>query len=175
MSTTLPAADPELDDLHDGKPHPGRRMMEEEFVEWCDDKTFAEWVDGEVIIMSPVSGRHNKLGVFLTKLIGLFVEFNPIGELFVEPFQFRLPGARRRRSPDLFVVGTERLSETPVNVFEGAPDFVIEIVSPKSVDRDWNEKFAEYEAAGVREYWIDRKSTRLNSSHIQKSRMPSSA
>lgn len=154
MSTTLPATISELDDLHDGKPHPGRRMTEEEFEEWCDDKTFAEWIDGEVIIMSPVSDRHNLLSVFLTKLLGMFVEVKPIGELFTEPFHFRLPGKRRRRSPDLFVVATERLPKEPFNVFNGAPDFIIEIVSPKSVDRDWNEKFAEYEAAGVREYWI---------------------
>ncbi|HEV2292563.1 MAG TPA: hypothetical protein VGR35_01830 [Tepidisphaeraceae bacterium] len=52
--TTIERAS-EREEVSDGKPHPGRRMTEEEFVEWCDDKTHAEWVDGEVIVMSPVS------------------------------------------------------------------------------------------------------------------------
>ncbi|MDB5391578.1 MAG: hypothetical protein JWM11_7224 [Planctomycetaceae bacterium] len=37
---------------------------------------------------------------------------------------------------------------------EGSPDLAIEIVSPDSIARDWREKFLEYEAAGVKEYWI---------------------
>jgi Uma2 family endonuclease len=37
---------------------------------------------------------------------------------------------------------------------EGAPDLIMEIVSKDSVARDWREKYLEYEAAGVREYWI---------------------
>ena len=43
----------------DGKPHPGRRMTEQEFAEWVDAKTRAEWVDGEVIIMPPDSDEHD--------------------------------------------------------------------------------------------------------------------
>jgi Uma2 family endonuclease len=38
--------------------------------------------------------------------------------------------------------------------FEGAPDLVMEIVSPDSVTRDWRDKYRDYEAAGVREYWV---------------------
>jgi Uma2 family endonuclease len=37
---------------------------------------------------------------------------------------------------------------------EGAPDLIIEIVSPESEARDWREKYLEYQAAGVREYWV---------------------
>jgi Uma2 family endonuclease len=37
---------------------------------------------------------------------------------------------------------------------EGPPDLAIEIVSPDSEARDWREKYQEYEAAGVREYWV---------------------
>ena len=38
--------------------------------------------------------------------------------------------------------------------FEGAADLVIEIISPESITRDTQDKFEEYEAAGVKEYWI---------------------
>ncbi len=37
---------------------------------------------------------------------------------------------------------------------DGPPDLVIEIVSPDSVERDWRQKYADYEAAGITEYWI---------------------
>ena len=43
---------------------------------------------------------------------------------------------------------------TIAKVIEGAPDLIMEIVSPRSADRDRREKFTDYEAAGVREYWI---------------------
>jgi Uma2 family endonuclease len=45
---------------------------------------------------------------------------------------------------------------------EGPPDVVIEVVSPESRKRDWEEKFAEYAAVGVREYWVlDREQDRV--------------
>lgn len=40
----------QTEDAEDQKPHPGRRMTEEEFVAWCGPKTRAEWVDGEVTL-----------------------------------------------------------------------------------------------------------------------------
>jgi Uma2 family endonuclease len=41
--------------------HPGRRMTEEEFVTWCGADVKAEWVDGEVVVMSPASLPHVRL------------------------------------------------------------------------------------------------------------------
>ena len=56
--------------------------------------------------------------------------------------------------PDLLFVSNARSGQLRKNHLEGPPDMLVEIVSPESVDRDWNEKPAEYEAAGVPEYWI---------------------
>ena len=70
-------------------------------------------------------------------------------ELFV-----RFAGLRRRRVPDLFFIANDRLGLLQVNHFEGAPDLIIEVVSPESRSRDLRDKYADYEAAGVREYWI---------------------
>lgn len=47
----------------------GLRMTEDEFVDWCDSETWAEWVDGEVIVMSPVSIEHATLANFLNHLL----------------------------------------------------------------------------------------------------------
>src|SRR5205807_2577326 len=61
---------------------------------------------------------------------------------------------RRRRVPDLLFVEKSRLHLLQKNHLEGAPDAAFEIISPDSIARDWREKYADYQAAGVREYWI---------------------
>lgn len=59
-----------------------------------------------------------------------------------------------RRSPDIIFIEQARAGIIRENFIDGAPDLVVELVSPESAIRDWHEKFIEYEAAGVREYWI---------------------
>jgi Uma2 family endonuclease len=68
--------------------------------------------------------------------------------------QVRFASLRRRRVPDLLFVSTERMGILKATEVDGAPDLIIEIVSPDSPARDWREKYLEYEAVGVREYWV---------------------
>ncbi len=140
-------------DVSDLKSHPGRRMTEDEFVEWSGD-TWVEWVDGEVIVMSPVNIRHAILFSFVLPLIVAFAEQRDLGRVLSEPFQMRLGKQRRRRSPDVMFVAAARESAIQANQLEGPADLVVEIVSPDSLSRDWREKYLEYEAGGVREYWV---------------------
>src|SRR5207237_7386085 len=74
-------------------PIPPARMTFEEFLEWTDEDTFAEWVDGEVIILSPASKQHQSLNKFLTMILGAFIEARDLGELLFAPFlmKFRPP------------------------------------------------------------------------------------
>jgi len=131
-------------------PHP---MTEEEFETWCDEDVRAEYVDGEVIVHTPASTRHNDMMWFLGTLLNMFVTHHDLGRLLGPELQVRLrPGLRR--VPDLLFVAKARTDVIHENHIEGAPDLVIEIVSPDSVVRDWREKYFEYEAAGVREYWV---------------------
>ena len=58
------------------------------------------------------------------------------------------------REPDIFFVTMKILNESKEQFFEGAADLVIEVISPESVIRDTQDKFEEYETAGVKEYWI---------------------
>ena len=130
------------------------RMTEQEFIAWCDSDTWAEWVDGEVILMSPVNTEHDRICVFLISLISYFAGEHDLGDVLTEPVQVRFARQRRRRSPDIFFVTRERLDIIKLQHVEGAPDLIIEIVSPDSQNRDRRDKFNEYQAAGVREYWI---------------------
>lgn len=148
---------PDLDELLpllDGRVRPSLRMSEEEFEAWAMEDTRAEWVDGEVILMSPSSLLHTRLQVWLVHLLGEFLDRRPLGELLGPEFTVRFASQRRRRVPDILFLSTERASLLRPTYLEGAPDLAIEIVSPDSQSRDRREKYIEYEKAGVREYWI---------------------
>ncbi|HZT43005.1 MAG TPA: Uma2 family endonuclease [Chthonomonadaceae bacterium] len=126
----------------------------EEFLAAADEDRPAEWVRGKVVYMAPVSDEHNRVGFFLLRLIGDFVEDNQLGAVRYESFQMKtgpnLPG----REPDILFVANENLSRIKKNHLEGPADLVVEIVSPESRERDRVEKYREYEQGGVREYWL---------------------
>lgn len=145
---------PELKDREESAVSLPQRMTEQEFVDWCDDETWAEWIDGQVLVMSPVNFEHAKLTAFLIQLIGGFAQERDLGEVVSEPFQIRFVRLRRRRSPDVIFIARNRLPKPEDTHFEGAPDLIIEVVSWDSQNRDRRDKFIEYEAAGVREYWL---------------------
>ena len=131
------------------EPH---KMTYEEFLAWADEDTLAEWVDGEVVMYSPASRRHQEIGLFLGQVIGLHVEHSGAGRILVPPFQMKL--ARSGREPDLLFVAQEHLDRLKETYLDGPADLVVEIVSPESVGRDRGVKFYEYEQAGIPEYWL---------------------
>lgn len=144
----------DADEPGEGKPHPGRRMTEAEFADWIDDKTRAEWVDGEVIVMAAVSLDHDKGVSWARSLFEDFVEHNDLGTVHGPEVLIRLPRLRRRRLPDVAVVLKPRAAILRPTFIDGPPDLIVEVVSPDSVARDWQKKYLEYAKAGVREYWV---------------------
>jgi Uma2 family endonuclease len=138
----------------DVRPLPQGKITYEQFLDWCDEDTFAEWVDGEVQMVSPVSIEHADLTGFLDGILRLFVEARDLGKILIAPFQMRLGEIRRGREPDILFVAKEHLNRLTRDYLEGPADMVVEIVSPESIARDRGDKFVEYEAAGVREYWL---------------------
>lgn len=136
------------------RPLPAGKLSFEEFLAWCDEDTWAEWVDGRVVMVSPASYGHQDLADFLTVVLRIYVESRSLGWVLTAPFLMRLPNIPSGREPDLLFVAAahkDRLKET---YLDGPADLVVEIVSPESRLRDRGEKFAEYELGGVREYWI---------------------
>ena len=129
------------------------QMTEAEFVQWCDEDVRAEYVYGKVIIMSPESTRDERTRWSIGTILGLFVEYHNLGEVFSPNLQIR-PQPRLRRIPDLMFISRERLHLLQEAHLEGAPDLVMEIVSPDSRERDEQDKYQEYAAFGIREYWI---------------------
>ena len=114
----------------------------------------AEWVDGEVQMMSPASDAHQRVGIFLFRIISDFVEVHDLGAVFRLKFQMKLVQGGQGREPDLFFVPKAKLSQVTPGYFDGPGDLVIEIISPESVKRDWEDKFLEYQSGGVPEFWL---------------------
>ncbi len=128
-----------------------KKISFEDFLTKFDGK-HAEWIDGEVIEFMSASDRHQDLVRFFTVVLGVFIEEKDLGIIRTAPMTIRL--SERGREPDLFFVAQNRLDKLKKNYFDGAPDLIIEIISPESRGRDRGDKFYEYEIAGVREYWI---------------------
>jgi len=132
---------------------PLRFDSEEAFEAWCDEDTRAEYIEGEVIMHSPAGIDHEDLVSWLDALLRLFIDRHQAGRLFSSNVQLRLT-PHRRRIADLVFVAKDRLDILRPTYIEGAPDLAIEFVSEESTVRDWQEKYWEYESAGVKEYWV---------------------
>lgn len=111
-----------------------------------------EWINGEVIAMSPVSSSHSNLSAFLITVLKLLVP--PDGQVHHAPMVMRVHLELPARAPDIAVILPENISIVRDYDITGPTDRVIEIVSTESHRRDRIEKFSEYEQGGVKEYWI---------------------
>lgn len=133
---------------------PPGRMTYEEFLDWCDEDTLAEWVEGEVVVMSPATSRHQDLVDFFVSLFRFYSEWKRLGSLRSAPFQMKTARHLPGREPDILFVLKKHASRWKKAHLEGPADLVVEVVSPESRRRDRGEKFAEYQEGGVQEYWI---------------------
>jgi Uma2 family endonuclease len=133
---------------------PQKSMSYEEFLAWADEDTRAEWVNGEVIILMPPLNPHQTLIEFLHHFVGLFVNVLSLGRVRVAPFELKITPEGNSREPDLMFIAKAHLERLTTKRVSGPPDLIIEIVSDDSTHRDRVDKFDEYEAGGVPEYWI---------------------
>jgi len=150
----MKAVDFSVSDLIETKRVPKGKVTFEEFLDWCDEDTWAEWVDGEIVLMSPASTQHQRIGSFLEILLRLYTELRGLGEILRAPFAMRLPFVRRGREPDLLFIATAHASRLKDTYLDGPADVVIEIVSEESIARDYEKKLADYERGGIPEYWL---------------------
>lgn len=135
-------------------PPPPPPVSWDDFLVWLDEDVRAEWVDGAIIEMSPASAEHQRVAGFLHALLWVFVVQEMLGEVFQPPFLMRLAIRPSGREPDLLFINNEHLGRVQANYLSGPADLVVEILSPESVARDQQDKLAEYEAAGIPEYWL---------------------
>ena len=127
-------------------------MTYPEWRAWTEFEGKSEWVDGEVIVFMSATPRHTFLSAFLVALLSTYVWFRDLGEVGAETLEMFL--GDRGRQPDVLFIAKQHLPRLTAQRLDGPADLVIELVSADSVERDYKEKYKEYAAAGVREYWI---------------------
>lgn len=114
----------------------------------------AELIDGQIYYMAPPNTKHQRILSFLYLEIGNYIRTKGgTCEVFPAPFAVSLSADDTRYlEPDLSVIcDQDKIDEQGC---KGAPDLVIEIVSPGSRAMDYYTKLSLYREAGVREYWI---------------------
>lgn len=114
----------------------------------------AELLDGKIYYMAPPSTGHQRLLNFLVTEINLFIRRNN-GECEVFPAPFAVflnENDKTYVEPDISVVCDK--NKITDKGCQGAPDWIIEIVSPGSRQMDYYKKLFKYRTAGVREYWV---------------------
>ncbi|MFW6388175.1 MAG: Uma2 family endonuclease [bacterium] len=124
-----------------------------DFLDWLEPGKHADLIDGEVSMHSPVSTRHADLLNFLDRLLGSYIDRHELGRLYREVVAVRLSG-RNVFLPDLAFYRASRLEAVKATHIDGPPDLVVEVLSPRTAERDVGPKFAEYEQHGVDEYWV---------------------
>lgn len=114
----------------------------------------AELIDGQIYFMAPPSRRHQKISMELSATIRDYIRsHNGSCEVYSAPFAvFLNEDDRNYVEPDISVIcDPEKLTDRGCT---GAPDWIIEIVSPSSRRMDYFIKLFKYRSSGVREYWI---------------------
>ena len=133
---------------------PQEKLFTTEDIYALPDGRRAELIDGRIYDMAPPNTIHQRISSALHVAIYQYVKSNHgTCEVFAAPFAVFLNKDNRTYvEPDISVIcDKDKIDDMGCN---GAPDWVIEIVSPSDSHRDYGIKLFKDRTAGVREYWI---------------------
>ena len=134
-------------------PHEAGRYTYADYSSWPEDERW-ELIDGVPYAMATPTIPHQRASGRIYRQIGNFLHRKTC-EVFPAPTEVRLNADTSDNTvvePDLLVVCDKSKLDNKGVI--GAPDFVIEILSPSTASHDTIRKFMLYLNAGVREYWI---------------------
>jgi Uma2 family endonuclease len=126
------------------------------FDDYCflvKDGQKADLIDGVIHVASPDGTDAFRLNRWLLGRADHFVTERDLGEVFGVRIAFRLD-VLQSPEPDIGFIKKSRLHLVKKGFIDGPPDAAFEIVSPESIERDYQKKRRQYEKYGVREYWI---------------------
>jgi Uma2 family endonuclease len=140
-----------LDELENAWQEEQRRRHQ--FWAEVDEEKKAEFILGEIIYHSPVYGRHWMASSNITRWLLPYVYDNRLGKVGYEKVMVRL--TRNDYEPDICFWNQEKSSQfQPKQSAFPPPDFVVEILSDSTRERDYGIKMTDYSRHGVQEYWI---------------------
>lgn len=129
-----------------------------DYLKWPEEERW-EIINGQPYLMSPAPSRgHQRILLKLAYQLEDYLKDKSC-QVYVSPFDVRLPAGEEKDEeietvvqPDIVLVcDLDKLDDRGC---KGAPDIIVEILSPATAKKDLNEKFNLYERCGVREYWV---------------------
>ena len=118
-----------------------------------DDENRYELIDGELYMAPGASWEHQESIINLGSTLRDFVRANRFGRVVASPVDVYLSNEDVFQ-PDIVFVSVERMDIIHRSGVHGAPDLVVEMLSPSTERRDLTIKRERYEMFGVREYWL---------------------
>lgn len=116
-----------------------------------DDK--AEYINGEIILHSPVMLRHNHATSFMSRVFSTYADLKNLGIIGIEKCMIEL--SRNSYEPDIVFWKNDKAEKfTPKQKIFPVPDFIVEVLSDSTEKNDRGIKFEDYALHGVKEYWI---------------------
>jgi Uma2 family endonuclease len=115
--------------------------------------TLCEVIENQLFMEPSPNDFHQGVSIDLATEMNVFVRKNQLGILRIAPYDVFLD-EKNAFQPDILFISNENLKNNTLNGFYGAPDLVIEILSPSNEKHDLKDKKKIYERNGVKEYWI---------------------
>lgn len=129
------------------------RLTYDDYLRFPDDGLRHEIIEGAHYVTPTPVIRHQRILLRLSYLLQSHLESHPIGEILFAPVTVLL-SEFNVFEPDLLYLSNERRAQLTPRNLQGAPDVVVEILSPSTRSRDLRLKRDVYERSGVAEYWV---------------------
>jgi len=129
------------------------RPTRRKFVNELREDQKAEFINGEVIVHSPVAHEHDVVSLRLARLLSIYADEKSLGHVGHEKVLISL--TRNDYEPDVCYFNSAKATAfKPRQMRFPAPDLIVEVLSPSTEHIDRTIKFEDYAAHGVGEYWI---------------------
>ena len=128
------------------------KLTYDDYAKTPEDERW-ELLDGELIMAAAPNMKHQSVQSVMGGQLQPFVMSGGHGWVFFSPTDVVL-SEHDTVQPDLVFVSREREHIITDANIQGAPDLVVEILSPSTASRDWRDKLDLYERHGVAEYWL---------------------
>lgn len=126
----------------------------EDYLHLPDDGRRYEIIEGVLYMANAPNYDHQFTVGKVFYRLQQATEEKGLGVVLTAPFEVHLAESTRPVQPDVLFIKQDRLPAPGTQIYEGAPDLIVEVISPSSIRLDRTVKFDAYERYGVMEYWL---------------------